>query len=74
MKNVLGVTEKVQRNVSLAVAQVREDVSHALAEVTISTENSARCAGDEDLKIVLCAMELVLKDVTFVGEKGIKTV
>ena len=73
MKNVLGATEGVERNVSLAVALVGTDVSHALAVVTNPMVISALFAGAEDIKIVAYAMVLALKDVFLVGEKDMKT-
>ena len=73
VKTVLGASEGVERNVSLAVALVGTDVTRVLAVVTVPLVTSAHFAGAEGIKIVAFVMVLAWKDVILVGEKDMKT-
>lgn len=74
MKNVLGAMEEVGKNVSLALAQVEKTVFRALEMDMTLMETNAICVEGKGIKIVLCAMALVLIDVIIAWEMAMKTV
>ena len=74
MKNVLGAMEEVARNVSLALVQVEKIVFHVLEMDMTLMEINAICVGEKGVKIVLCAMALVLINVITALEMVMKTV
>ena len=73
-KNVLGAMEELEKNVSLALAQVEKTVFRALEMDMTLMETNAICVEGKGIKIVLCAMALVLIDVIIAWEMVMKTV
>lgn len=65
---------EVARNVSLALVQVEKIVFHVLEMDMTLMEINAICVGEKGVKIVLCAMALVLINVITALEMVMKTV